>query len=108
MYGNDYKDAVGKLEDLEHGSHSMDLVCTYLKGLNLAGLPLDIMMIKLEHLYGGLNFSARNGFTSEYLSNRIAQMSFIVYILLLVITGYNGLIMHYNSFSVPYDRLRNY
>jgi hypothetical protein len=48
--------------------------------------------------------SARNGFTREYLNHIIAQLYFKVYILLLVITGYNGLIMHYNSFSVPYDR----
>ena len=56
MFGNDYKDAAGKLKYLEYGPHGMDLVCAYLKGLNLAGLPLDIMMIKLECLYGGPKF----------------------------------------------------
>jgi hypothetical protein len=39
VFGNDCKDTAGKLKYLEHGSHGIDLVCTYLENLNLAGLP---------------------------------------------------------------------
>jgi hypothetical protein len=53
-FGADCVDESGRLKYIERGANGMDLVKSYLKSLELPGLPLDIMLLKLVRLRDGL------------------------------------------------------
>ena len=56
LFGEDCHNANGRLLHIHHGPLRMDLVCSYLREIDITWMPIDIMSLKVLRLYEELKY----------------------------------------------------